>query len=92
MTRTASYAAGVALAGFLAGAVVGLLRERVRDLPRDSVAVGSKLAHEPRFEASRKEAEADPEGIVAPVDEAASDAHVLKPGSPSASVEPTLGV
>jgi soluble lytic murein transglycosylase len=89
MTRTASYAAGVALAGFVAGAVVGLLRESARDRPRDSDAVGSTLAHEPRFEASRKEAEAVPEGIVAPVDEAASDARVLKPGSSSAPVEPT---
>src|SRR5687767_6993871 len=89
MTRTASYAAGVALAGFVAGAVVGLLGESARDRPRDSDAVGSTLADEPRFEASRKEAEANPEGIVAPVDEAASDARVLKPGSSSAPLEPT---
>src|SRR4051812_18899735 len=88
MIRTATYAAGVGLAGFLTGAVVGLLGERARDLPPASIVVGSKLADEPQFEASPKEAGADPKDIVATVSGAAS-APLLNPGSPSVSVEPT---
>jgi len=90
MIRTATYAAGVGLAGFLTGAVVGLLGERVRDLPPASIVVGSKLADEPQFESSPKEAEADPKDIVATVGGAASEATFLNPSSPSVSVEPTL--